>query len=561
MMETHQVVLDGTRIALLCAIPALLFLAAAFAAISKKSLSRLPRLWWCGRVITGVVLLAALCSTILLIIGGPMVGQVPLSSPLSLPELGRFGELALSVRIDVAGAIFLVLVNFIGAVIVRYSQTYLAGEPGQPRYIRALLATLAFVNMVIVTNNLLVLAIAWLSTSLCLHSLLTFYANRPQAVIVAHKKFLASRLADLCLFAGVALVGVACRTFDLDRIASHVESLAVLPLELQAAAILIALCAIIKCAQLPLHGWLIQVMEAPTPVSALLHAGVVNLGGFVLIRLSSLMAVASGAQILLVLVGSLSAALASMVMMTRISIKVSLAWSTCAQMGFMLMQCGLGMTQMALIHLLAHSLYKAHAFLAAGSTVEQFRVAQLGTGHGVGVDFGARIGAGLAGLVMVLVAGVLFGLTGGLTGGHDRPVFALGFIVALALGPLLVPQWTRIGARWSATLAIGAFMLALAYFGMHALASQLVDVPADRTDSLTMRSVFVVIVFGLLFVLQSVVMSRPNGVLARQLYPVFYAGFYLDALFTRLTFRIWPARFPLRGKRTKYNSDAKRSAV
>ena len=105
---------------------------------------------------------------------------------------------------------------------------------------------------------------------------------------------------------------------------------------------LFVLAAVLKTALLPLHGWLIQVMEAPTPVSALLHAGVVNIGGFILIRLAELISLAPVAQVVLVVAGSLSAVLAGLVMLSRVSIKVRLAWSTCAQMGFMLAQCGLG---------------------------------------------------------------------------------------------------------------------------------------------------------------------------------------------------------------------------
>ncbi len=114
-------------------------------------------------------------------------------------------------------------------------------------------------------------------------------------------------------------------------------------------------------------------MEAPTPVSALLHAGVVNMGGFVLLRVAELIGLVPS-QWLLVIVGSLTAVLAGMVMLTRISIKVRLAWSTCAQMGFMLMEIGLGLYELALLHLVAHSLYKAYAFLSSGEAVERARL-------------------------------------------------------------------------------------------------------------------------------------------------------------------------------------------
>src|SRR5690349_9310557 len=118
---------------------------------------------------------------------------------------------------------------------------------------------------------------------------------------------------------------------------------------------------------------MLQVMEAPTPVSALLHAGVVNIGGFVMIRLAPLMLHATIAQNILIGVGLFSTIIASLVMTTRAAIKSSLAWSTIGQMGFMLVQCGLGAWHLALMHVLAHSLYKAHTFLSSGSIVRQWR--------------------------------------------------------------------------------------------------------------------------------------------------------------------------------------------
>jgi NAD(P)H-quinone oxidoreductase subunit 5 len=135
----------------------------------------------------------------------------------------------------------------------------------------------------------------------------------------------------------------------------------------------LAAAVIVRTAHVPLQGWLLQVMEAPTPVSALLHAGVVNLGGFVLIRFAPLLEAVPAARALLVAFGLASALLAAFAMLTRISIKVRLAWSTVAQMGFMVLECGLGLYQMAALHLLGHSLYKAHHFLAASEVVAHTR--------------------------------------------------------------------------------------------------------------------------------------------------------------------------------------------
>jgi NAD(P)H-quinone oxidoreductase subunit 5 len=241
------------------------------------------------------------------------------------------------------------------------------------RFLGWLVATLGSVLTLVVANDLVLFAGAWLGTGLALHRLLIFYRGRPQALVAAHKKFLVSRIADGCVFAAIALIGLELNTTRVDVAHAWAESVVALPPTVQVAAVLFELGACIKCAQLPVHGSLIQVMEAPTPVSALLHAGIINLGGFLMMRPAPLMSRGGAAQALLLVVGSFAAVVAALVMTTRISIKVRLAWSTCAQMGFMLVECGLGAYHLALLHLLGHSLYKAHAFLSAGSTVELAR--------------------------------------------------------------------------------------------------------------------------------------------------------------------------------------------
>ena len=499
--------LQPLRGALLLAIP-LLYTFAAF-----------PASWRVARACTALALALAVASLILLALGGPLIIN--------------------TLRADALGCIVLLLVTFIGWVITRYSETYMSGQTcgsrGQTRYARWLMATLASVAVVVVTNHLAVLGLAWLATSLCLHQLLTFFSHRPAAMIAAHKKFLASRLGDVCLFAGIALIAMTLGTLQIDQVISGALALQAYPVALQAAVFLIVISALLKCAQLPVHGWLIQVMEAPTPVSALLHAGIVNLGGFLLIRLSPLVADVAGAQTLLVVVGSVTAAVAALVMMTRISVKVMLAWSTCAQMGFMLMQCGLGAYELALLHLVAHSLYKAHAFLAAGGAVEQARLkAMTPTPDPLTVSM-MIIGA-VCGLVMVATAGLLWGVAPD----EFSALWVLAAVLSLAISPLLTAQALRLGGLWPLGMMLGAFGIALAYFGLHHAFGWLVDAPESIVNSFDL--VWVMVCFTLLFAVQCLIRARPHGRVASRLYPWFYAGLYLDEWFTRITFRIWPAR-------------------
>jgi NAD(P)H-quinone oxidoreductase subunit 5 len=520
---------------LLYAIPFLYLLSAVAPGSSGRTLEIG---WWTARWAAGLAIVCAAASLVWFLIEGPGLtrGDVVVS-------FGDAGALRFGVRADALAVSVALLVSFIGWVIVAYSQRYMGGDPRQGRYIRGLMLTLAAVSVLVITNNLLVLALAWIATSVALHGLLTHFDERLPALMAAHKKFIASRVADVFLLGAIALIATTLGTLEIDEALQRAHALAEFEPALQWAAVLLVLAAILKCAQLPVHGWLIQVMEAPTPVSALLHAGVVNLGGFLLIRLAGLVSEVWIAQTLLVVVGSLTAAIAALVMMTRISIKVSLAWSTCAQMGFMLMQCGLGMYELALLHLIAHSLYKAHAFLGAGGAVEQARLDQMAPAERA-IGAGRWAVSALLGVAMVLPAAAIWGVEFG----SAPALWALAAILCLALAPLFAGRVLVAGVNWTLTVAAAAFAVALAYFGLHDLAkwwlasSGAAEVPLSGADGLQIG--WVILVFAGLFALQSAIRAQPQGMLARCLYPYMFAGLYMDELFTRVTFFVWPVRAP-----------------
>jgi NAD(P)H-quinone oxidoreductase subunit 5 len=440
---------------------------------------------------------------------------------------------------DAPGLAMASLIGLLSWVILRFSRRYLQGEPGQRGYIAAMLFTLASVSVVFITDNLGVLALAWLSSSLGLHRLLMFYADRPVACVVAHKKFLASRLADLSLALALGLIYAEAGTLSMQGIAAHVAGAASLAPGMHAAMALVALAVIFKSAQLPVHGWLIQVMEAPTPVSALLHAGVVNLGGFVLIRLAAPLSAAPVAQAMLVVVGSLTAVLAGLVMMTRISIKVRLAWSTCAQMGFMLLECGLGLYELALLHLLAHSLYKAYAFLTAGEAVMDTRRRQLFS-HSVEASPVKLFSGRLAAAPLAMAAVWLSTFVWQAVSPHAQVPAIVVLIIGLGLAPLLWQD--KLSGMLRGLLAV--LLLAQLYVGWHLVFAALLALPDSQVAPFLMA--WVATCFALLYGVQAWLLAFPGGRLSVALYPWAYAGFYLDERFTRLTFRIWPVQLPHR---------------
>ena len=498
--------------------PALL---AAAAALFAGSGTRIDTAWRGARFATAAALALALLSMATVLLGAVGTG---------------FGQ-----RADFLGAVVMLLVAFVGWVIVRFSQPYLNGDARERHYVRWLMATLAAVGLVVATNHLLVLTLAWMATSLALHRLLNFFGDRPAAVVAAHKKYIVARIADLCMLCAVALFAAAFGTLHIDRIVAAAAAVPALPVTAQAAVLLLALAALLKCAQLPFHGWLIQVMEAPTPVSALLHAGVVNLGGFVLMRFAPLVTEVPAAQALLVVGGAATAVLAALVMTTRISIKVMLAWSTCAQMGFMLMQCGLGAWTMALLHLVAHGLYKAHSFLGAGGAVRRATLVQL-TPRARAPGALALAAGALLGLGMTWAAAAAWGEWGAAQAAPPA-IWVLAGIVALALVPLVHAQALRLGGWWMPALALGAFAVALAYFVLHKLLATLL-MPPQADSAPTWLWMAVALAFAGLFLLQSTITVLPQGTIARRLYPWFYGGLFLDEWFNRIAFGLWRPPVP-----------------
>ncbi|MFT5945342.1 MAG: NAD(P)H-quinone oxidoreductase subunit 5 [Yoonia sp.] len=371
-----------------------------------------------------------------------------------------FAGMGLSVRLDAVSAVMLLLVSFVGWVVVRYAATYMDGEPQQGPFTGWLCATLAAVMMLVIAGNVLQLFLAWIATSLFLHKLLLHYPNRVAAQRAAHKKWITARIGDAALLVAVVLILVQYRTGDIAEILAAARMG-----EGQASggwiAAALALAAILKSAQFPMHGWLTEVMETPTPVSALLHAGVINAGGFLLIRFADVMLLAPGVLAILVIVGGFTALFGCLVMLTQSAVKTSLAWSTVAQMGFMILQCGLALFPLALLHIVAHSLYKAHAFLASGMAVDG--VAAIRRPGPVAIPNGLAVGrAFLIALVIYGVVAVIFGVTG-----KSPQAIALGAILIFGVAYLLAQGLadaaprvlTQRTAAFSVAAAVGYFAL------------------------------------------------------------------------------------------------------
>jgi len=311
-----------------------------------------------------------------IIAGGPQIVDV---SPSSAPWNGilQFG-----LYIDRLAAVMMVHITAISTVIHLFSIRYMQQEHGSA-WFHSLLALTTFVLLGMVASaNLLMLFIFWQLLSWLL-SFLSYNYSHPPTVRGAFRTFTMLRLGDIAFLFGIVLVYSLYGTLDFQQLfirAAEVHTVFSLwpgwGFEINAStaiALLIFIGAMSKSAQFPLHMWLPDSLYAPTPVHALLHAGIINAGGFLLARLAPLYDLSPTTLHVVFAVGLLTALLGSSMMLTQNDIKKTLGYSTIGQMGFMIMECGLGAFALAIFHLIAHGIFKATIFLNCGNVIHAAR--------------------------------------------------------------------------------------------------------------------------------------------------------------------------------------------
>ncbi len=315
----------------------------------------------------------------------------PRSIPLySLIESGTL-SVETGLYVDALTAVLLLLVTGVSSLVHLFSSRYMHGDPRYPRFF-AVIALFTFsMVMLVMSANLLMLYMFWEIMGLCSYLLISHWSDRPAACQAATRAFLVNGVADVGLGLGVILTWFTFGTLDIRTIlavapeyADHtVNVLAFLGLECQfpllsVLSLLLFMGAIGKSAQLPLHVWLPFAMEAPTPVSALIHAAtMVNAGVYLLVRMGPLYLLAPAVMNVVAVIGGLTALFAALVALTQFDIKRILAYSTISQLGFMILACGVGAYAAAIFHLLTHGALKAFLFLSAGSALQGLR----GTHH------------------------------------------------------------------------------------------------------------------------------------------------------------------------------------
>ena len=287
-----------------------------------------------------ILWVCALVAFVVVIFNGPVdFSVVTLSWDFTQTPLVGF-------RADRLSLVVALLVITVSGIVHLYSLRAMVEEPHFTRYFLLLSLITLEVLLVVLTNNLLMLSVFWVLKGLTLTFLLAHYTERPASWRAAIKKLRIDLVGDAAFLGAMVLTWQIFESFDLSTISTRAseapQSLPVVQTTLLTALLLIAIMA--KSAQFPLHGWLPGSVEAPTPVSALMHAGLINAGGFLFIRLSLLFVAAPLTLVLALLFGAVTAFYGTLVMLTRYDIKGKLVYSTMGQMGFMLIECRLART-------------------------------------------------------------------------------------------------------------------------------------------------------------------------------------------------------------------------
>jgi NADH-quinone oxidoreductase subunit L len=285
---------------------------------------------------------------------------------IRLPVGGAFGTFTF---VPDGLAVFMTAIaTVIGSLAVIFSLDYMRGEAGLARYYCLILVFIGSMAGLVLSGSLLLLLVFWEIVGLCSFGLIAFHADQPLAVAGGVRALVMTQLGSLGLLVGILAARAALGTDDMATLIVRAPYLPPITLAVIAYGFLVAACA--KSAQVPFHTWLPGAMEAPTPISALIHAAtMVNAGVYVLARFSSAFTPVAGWSTSVVAVGVTSALLGGVMALVSTDLKRALAYSTISQLGYLFYAIGVGAVFASQFHLLSHALFKALLFLAAGAVI------------------------------------------------------------------------------------------------------------------------------------------------------------------------------------------------
>jgi NADH-quinone oxidoreductase subunit L len=289
----------------------------------------------------------------------------------------------INVHVDLAAdsmtALMLAMVTSVSLLVAVFAAGYMHGDAGYARFFAAVSLFVFSMCMLVLAPNFLLLFVFWEGVGLCSYLLIGFWYRRPSAAAAATKAFVVNRIGDFGFLLGIFLIWTTFGSLDFADVLSQEAIAAQSPQTITLICLLLFLGAMGKSAQFPLHVWLPDAMEGPTPVSALIHAAtMVTAGVYLVARCMPLFMNSTTALLLVSSIGAVTALTAALIALTQNDLKRVLAYSTVSQLGYMFMALGAGLagpeaataaTTAAMFHLLTHAFFKALLFLAAGSVM------------------------------------------------------------------------------------------------------------------------------------------------------------------------------------------------
>ena len=276
----------------------------------------------------------------------------------------------LGLTLDGLSKTMLLLVSGVGTLIHIYSLGYMRDDPGKSRYFAGLSLFMFAMFGIVLANNFVMLFIFWELVGFTSYLLIGHWFEREAAAEAAKKAFLTNRVGDCGFFVGILMIWAATGSLVFNDVVAQVSRITVNPAYLAAVALLIFCGAAAKSAQFPLHVWLPDAMEGPTPVSALIHAAtMVAAGVYMLVRVGFIIQASQNALVVIAWIGTITATMAALIATQQDDIKRILAYSTLSQLGYMIMAIGLSSNEAGMFHLFTHAFFKALLFLGAGCVI------------------------------------------------------------------------------------------------------------------------------------------------------------------------------------------------
>ncbi len=279
-------------------------------------------------------------------------------------------RVGLQILVDPLALTMMLIVTGVGGLIVWYSMGYMAGEDEERRYFAYMALFVFSMLMLVQGGNLLLLLVGWGLVGLASYLLIGFHHDRPEAVAAAKKAFLMNAIGDATMALGFFLLIAKTGSLDFETAFDAASSGGLSSTTANLVALGLLGGAVAKSAQLPLHTWLPDAMEGPTPVSALIHAAtMVTAGVYLIVRTHPLFEAAPDVQHLAAVIGAVTLLVAGVIALVQNDIKRVIAYSTMSQIGYMFLGAGIGAYSAAMFHLLTHAFFKALLFLAAGVVI------------------------------------------------------------------------------------------------------------------------------------------------------------------------------------------------